>query len=47
MGNDMVISISLHNKQMAGFLAKDSVLLVLAAVECVCTKKHLYEKNIS
>lgn len=31
----------LQNKQMAETLAEDSILLLLGAVECICTKKHL------
>lgn len=37
----------LQNKQMAETLAEDSISLLLAAVECVCTEKRLSEKNIS
>lgn len=36
----------LQNKQMAESLAEDFILLLLAAVVCVCTKKGLYQKRI-
>lgn len=37
----------LQNKQVAETLAEDSVLLLLGAVECICTKKHFSERNIN
>lgn len=37
----------LQNKQIAEALAEGSILPLLVAVECMCTKKHLSEKSIS